>query len=134
MLNLETRLDSRLWRSVESSCQSGNYSAAILDSIHFLGELIREKSGLEGDGVALVGQAFGGKNPKLKLSRLQTETDWNIQNGAEQLLRGLYQGIRNPRSHEKYTDSVEDAEAIMVFVSYLVRLIDRSEEHTSELQ
>ena len=89
MLNLEPRLDARLWRSVESSCQSGNFSAAILDSIHFLGELIREKSGLEGDGVALVGQAFGGKNPKLKLSRLQTETDWNIQNGVEQLLRGL---------------------------------------------
>lgn len=126
MLNLEPRLDQRLWAAIVSAYQSGNYTGAILDSIHFLGELIREKTGLEGDGVALVGQAFGGQNPKLKVTKLQTESDRNIQQGVEQILRGLYQGIRNPRSHQKYVDSVEDAEALILFTNYLVTVIDKA--------
>src|ERR1035438_10349919 len=104
MMNLEPRIDRRLWSAVETAYQSGNYTGAILDSIHFLGELIREKTGIEGDGLSLIGQALGGQNPKLKVTKLQTESDKNVQKGAEQLLRGLYQGIRNPRSHEKYVD------------------------------
>ena len=98
----------------------------ILDSIHFLSQLVRDRSGLEVDGVALVGEAFGGSNPKLKVNSLQTESDKNVQKGVEQLLRGIYQGIRNPRSHEKYNDSSDDAEAIVLFINYLVRIIDRS--------
>jgi len=90
MLNLEPRLDHRLWAVIATSYESGNYTGAILDSIHFLGELIREKTGLEGDGVSLVGQAFGGQNPKLKVTKLQTESDGNVQKGVEQFLRGIY--------------------------------------------
>jgi uncharacterized protein (TIGR02391 family) len=126
MLNIEPRLDGRLWAAIDNAYQSGNYTGAILDSIHFIGELIREKSGLDGDGVQLVGQAFGGQNPKVKVTKLQTETDENIQKGVEQFLRGIYQAIRNPRSHGKFTDSVEDAEVIILFINYLVNTIDKA--------
>jgi uncharacterized protein (TIGR02391 family) len=115
MLNLEPRLDRRLWAAIDNAYQGSNYTGAILDAIHFLGELMREKTGLDGDGVALVGQAFGGQNPLLKITKLQTESDVSIQKGVEAFLRGLYQGIRNPRSHEKYVDNLEDAEALILF-------------------
>ena len=42
------------------------FTGAIQDSMYFLGDLIRDRSGLEGDGVALVGKAFGGRRPVLE--------------------------------------------------------------------
>lgn len=125
-MNIETRIDSRLWQIIQSSYENRNYTGAILDAIYFLGDLIREKAGLESDGVTLVGKAFGGKTPKLKVNKLQSESDWNIQKGLEQILRGVYQSIRNPRSHKKYTDTAEDAQAIILFINYLIRIIEQS--------
>src|ERR1039457_3624148 len=125
-VNLQSRLEERLWKAIEGTYQNRNYSGAILDASHYMGQVIREKSGLESDGMALVGAAFGGKNPILKLTKLQTESDKNIQSGVEQILRGFYQAIRNPRSHQKMTDTLEDADALILMVNYLVRLIDQS--------
>lgn len=125
-MNLEGTLSSRLWAEVKSNYEARNYTSAILDAVHFLSELIRQKTNLEADGVSLAGQAFGGKTPRLKVNKLQTESDWNVQQGTEQILRGVYQSIRNPRSHEKYNDSQGDAEAIILFIDYLLRIIDQS--------
>jgi hypothetical protein len=41
----------------------------------------------------------------------------------EQLLRGLYQAIRNPRSHGKVTDTEENAQAVILFIDYVLRII-----------
>lgn len=125
-MNIETKIDERLWRAIQSTYNDRNFTGAILDAIYLLSDLIREKTGLESDGAALAGQAFGGKSPKLKVSKLQTESEKNIQVGIEQLLRGLYQAIRNPRSHEKHTDKQDDADAIILFINYLVQIIDQS--------
>jgi uncharacterized protein (TIGR02391 family) len=125
-MNFETRIDRRLWEAITASIEKRNYTGAILDSTHFLSSLLRQKTGLDGDGTSLVGQAFGGANPKLKVNRLQTESEKNIQKGMEQLLRGIYQAIRNPRSHDKYIDKQEDAEAIILFINWLINIIDKS--------
>lgn len=125
-MNLEGKISERLWTEVKGNYDARNFTTAVLDSIYFLSDLIREKTGLEADGVSLVGQAFGGKNPKLKINKLQTESEQNVQQGIEQILRGVYQAFRNPRSHEKYTDNQEDADSIIVFIDYLVRVIDQS--------
>ena len=125
-MNLETRIDGRLWDAIRNSFENRDFTGAIQDSMYFLGDLIRDRSGLEGDGVALVGKAFGGRRPVLRVNKLKTESDRNVQNGVEQLLRGLYQAVRNPRSHGKHTDSEEDAIALILFVNYLTRIIDKS--------
>ncbi len=125
-MNLETMVNERLWQSVRSSYENRHFTGAILDAIYFLSDLIREKTGLQSDGTALVGQALGGKSPKLKVNRLETESEKNIQAGIEQLLRGFYQAVRNPRSHEKHTDTQKDADAIITFINYLVGIIDQS--------
>jgi len=131
-MNLETRLDSRLWQFIQNSYENRNFTAAIIDALHFLSDLIREKSGLESDGVALIGNAFGGKSPKLKVNKLQSDSDWNMQKGIEQILRGIYQSIRNPRSHRKYNDKPEDADAIILFINYLIGIIDQSKSPFSK--
>jgi len=125
-MNLESKVEERLWQMIQGSYENRNYTGAILDTIYFLSDLVREKSGLSSDGISLIGQAFGGKSPKLKINKLQSDSDKNIQSGIAQILRGLYQAIRNPRSHEKYKDSKPDADCIILFVDYLIRIIDQS--------
>jgi len=125
-LNIEAEISESLWIAIESSYSSQNYSSAILDAVVYLSNIVRERTGLESDGVALAGSAFGGKNPKLKVNKLQTESDRNVQKGIEQIFRGIFQGIRNPRSHEKYNDNKDDADAIILFINYLLKIISES--------
>ncbi|WP_337288988.1 TIGR02391 family protein [Candidatus Methylomirabilis sp.] len=122
-MNLETEIQRELWQALRRSYESSAWSNAILDAVYFLSDAIRAKTDLQSDGTALAGQAFGGKSPKLRLNRLETESDQNIQQGVEQLVRGTYQAIRNPRSHGRIDDTQADADAIILFVSHLLRLI-----------
>jgi uncharacterized protein (TIGR02391 family) len=130
-LNLETRLPEALWETVRSNYEKRNFTRAILDAFYFLSELLRNKSGIEGDGASLIGQALGSAAPKIKLNRLQTESEWNVQRGMEHLLRGLYQCVRNPRSHDKVADSEDDAQTLILFVGYLVKQIDQAKAQFS---
>ncbi len=125
-MNLQTSIDSRLWAAVQATYEAGNYTAAILDGVHFLSDLIRNKSGLDSDGHSLVGAAFGGQNPIIKVNSLQTESERDEQKGVEFLLRGVYTAIRNPRSHEKRSDNAETADVLITFIDYLVKSIDKS--------
>lgn len=130
-MNLETRVPEALWDAVRTNIEKRNFTGAILDGFYFLSDLLRQKSGAEGDGSSLIGQALGGASPKIKLNKLQSESEWNIQKGVEQLLRGFYQAFRNPRSHEKTADTDEDAQVLILFIGYLVRQIDQAKAQFS---
>lgn len=125
-MSLAGSIDERLWSAVQAAYEAGNYSAAIVDGVFYLSELIRNKSGLDSDGNTLVGSAFGGQNPIIKVNSLHTESERDEQRGVEQLLRGIYTAIRNPRSHEKRTDSAETADILITFIGWVVGLIDKS--------
>lgn len=120
-MNLETHISPALWTAVRSTYESRNFTGAILDAIYVVTEVLREKADSHADGVALVSQALSGANPVVKVAPLRTESDRNEQRGLEQMLRGIYQGIRNPRSHGKRADSEEDANAIILFLDYILR-------------
>lgn len=125
-MDLRINIDQDMWEIIQKNYENESYSSAILDAIHLLTETIRNKTGLEGDGSSLVGQAFGGDNPKIQLNKLQTESEKNIQKGMQEILKGLYTAIRNPRSHDKIIDTKEDADSIIYFISYLLKMIDKS--------
>ncbi|MDP3468483.1 MAG: TIGR02391 family protein [Daejeonella sp.] len=126
MSDLKDLIEERLWNFIKRNYNSENYTNAVLDSIQFVGDVIREKSGLDGDGNTLVGAAFGGENPRIKLNKLKTETEKNIQKGIESILRGIYSAYRNPRSHSKTDDSERDAFEIIIFLNHLLKVIDKS--------
>lgn len=126
VMNLQTQIEDDLWQAVKSNYSNEDYTGAILDAVRFLSDRLREKADLEGDGVSLVGSALGGKDPRLKVTRLQSETDKSIQRGTQALLRGIYQAIRNPRSHEPHEDDEGTANAIIVFIDYLLGVIGAS--------
>jgi len=127
-MNIKSLIRPELWLAISNTYEAENYSPAIVDAMHYLSEVIREKSGLDGDGHAIVGAAFGGQNPVLRVNKLQTETERNVQKGVEQILRGMYQGIRNPRSHEQINDTKSTADAIIYFINYLLGVISQAQE------
>ncbi|MBZ5512427.1 MAG: TIGR02391 family protein [Acidobacteriia bacterium] len=127
-MNLQTHISSNLWDAIRGPYESGNYSHAILEAVHHLTTILRDRSGADGDGAALVGQALGGDTPKLRVNAFQSESEKNVQRGIEQLLRGVYLAIRNPRSHEQFKDSQEDADAIVHFLDYILRILNASKE------
>lgn len=125
-MNVQSSIKKELWIAISKSYESGIYTAAILDSIRYLTDTIREKAGIDGDGHSLIGQSLGGDNPKLRINKFQTQTEKDEQRGFAELLRGIYSAIRNPRSHEQVEDSQEHADAIIIFVNYILSVIDTS--------
>ncbi|MDP9700535.1 uncharacterized protein (TIGR02391 family) [Paenibacillus intestini] len=125
-MELRIHIQKELWDSIEKNYHNESYSSAILDAIHLLTETIRNKTGLEGDGSSLIGQAFGGNPPMIQLNKMQTESEKNVQKGMVDLLRGVYTTFRNPRSHDKHSDDKSDADAIILFLDYLLKVIDNS--------
>jgi uncharacterized protein (TIGR02391 family) len=123
-MELKSLIKSSLWEAVSTNYSTNNYTGSILDAIMYTNNLIREKTDLQNDGVALIGDALGGNSPKLKINRMQTESEKNVQKGIEQLLRGVNQAIRNPRSHDKHNDSIQDANSLILFINYLLEFID----------
>jgi uncharacterized protein (TIGR02391 family) len=132
IIDIKINIEQELWESIEKNYANESYSSAILDAMHLLTATIRNKTGLEGDGSSLVGQAFGGENPKLQINKLQTESEKNIQRGTQEILKGLYTAIRNPRSHDKFNDSKEEADSIIYFIGYLLKIIDKSKMNFDE--
>jgi uncharacterized protein (TIGR02391 family) len=127
-LNLQTHISKDLWEALASPYEVGNFTHAILEAVHHLTTVLRERSGADGDGVTLVGQALGGDAPKLRVNALQSETDRNVQKGIEHLLRGIYLAIRNPRSHEQFKDTQPEADAVIYFLDYVLSILNASKE------
>lgn len=125
-MTIRNEIDSELWETIQKNYNADNYTGAILDSIFKLTDTIRNKTGLEGDGASLIGQAFGGDNPRIKLNKMQTDSEKDMQRGIQEILRGIYTAIRNPRSHDTANDSKDAADSIIVFINYLLGLIDNS--------
>lgn len=127
-MNLQSHIKPELWSAIESTYQAENYSHAILDAMHYLSDVLREKSGSDGDGQKLVSDVMNGENPKLRINKFQTQSEKDEQKGIAQILVGLYMGIRNPRSHEQTQDSQSIADSIVYFLNYLLGIIDQASE------
>ncbi len=127
-MNLRAEIKPDLWDAISKQYESELYSNAIVEAIHYLSNVLRERANVDGDGASLVGQALGGDAPRLRINRFQTETEKNEQKGLEQILRGIYQGIRNPRSHEQFEDLQSTANSIILFIDYVLGIIGQAKE------
>ena len=108
--------------------RNGHYREAVLNSITAIFDLIRNRTGIDLDGSALVNQAFSLTDPYLVLSELDTDSGRNDQKGFIQLFNGSYQGIRNPKAHSLNHDLTDlKAAQYLVHASLLARRV--SEAH-----
>ena len=120
-------VDPRLAERVQPKMRAGSYTDAILSAFRYLTETLRERGGHDGDGVQLVGKALGGNAPPVRLNDLRTQSELDEQRGVEQLLRGLYVGIRNPRTHERIEDELDLALRVILFIDALATRVCRAE-------
>src|SRR3569833_2085661 len=106
---------------------NGHFREAILNSVIAVFDLIRSRTSLSEDGDRLIGKVFSLDSPYLIFSELDTESGQNEQKGFVQILKGLYQGVRNPNSHTLNHDFDErEAAQHLVMASLLAQRIENA--------
>lgn len=122
--------DRRLHPELEKYCKTEflqeNYFHAVFEATKGLAQRIREMSGKDGDGSALVDKVFPRNNPVLAFNSLQTETEISQHTGFANLLRGCFGAVRNPLAHEPKIlwQGEDDAADYLTLISLLHRKLD----------
>ena len=126
-MEIEKRLRPDLWKAICAHYERADYAESVRDAVFHVCELLREKSGIEDkDGTKLVDAALMGANPPISVSKNETTTEKDFQQGIGFSFKGIMQAIRNPLSHEKTAYSKEDAEAIILYINFLLNQVDHS--------
>lgn len=126
-MEIEKRIRDDFWKAIQAHYERKDYTEVVRDAIYFVCDTIRNLSGLEDkDGTKLIDSSFLGNSPAILINRYETTTEKDIQQGVGFILKGIMQSIRNPLSHEKTEYSSEQADAIILFIDYLLKQIDHT--------
>lgn len=103
-----------------------NYFHAIFEACKGLAQRIREMSGVQKDGAALVDEVFSIERPLLAFNALQTESEKSEHKGFAMLLKGCFAAIRNPQAHEPKIlwQGEDDAADYLTLISLMHRKLD----------
>ncbi|QCP60984.1 TIGR02391 family protein [Pantoea sp. SO10] len=118
-------LNSKLKDRIQPLYINGQYAFAADQGVKIYSDLLRELTGLDKDGVALMQHVWSENNPMLTISDLTTDSGRNIQKGQLSLAKGVVEAFRNPFNHtpmDKFTESVYselDCLNILSLISYL---------------
>lgn len=132
--NLYERLEQRgTHQDVLYCCKAEllveNYFHAVFEATKSVADKIRQRTGLEGDGSALVDAAFGSTTPRMAINSLDSDTYRSEQSGFLNLLKGAFGTFRNVTAHApKITWPIEEQDALdlMSLISYIHRRIDKA--------
>jgi uncharacterized protein (TIGR02391 family) len=120
----------RIHEEVSKYCKAellqDNYFHAVFEAAKGLAQRIREISGVNLDGAALVDKVFSLERPILALNTLQTETEKSEHKGFAMLLKGCFGAVRNPLAHEPKIlwKGEDDAADYLSLISLLHRRLD----------
>ncbi len=130
-------LHDGLKERVRTYYEQGQFGEAASQATLIYCDIIRNLTGRTDDGRSLVDSVFTYRPnstppqlPQLQLGSLQTESDYNIQEGQSHLSRGLVTGFRNPIMHRPMDNMVPtifselDCLNILSLVSYLITRLD----------
>lgn len=131
-MELNKLLRPDLWKAIEAHYEKEDYTESLRDAMFLITELVQELSGLyDMDGTALMRKAFINKGtPEILITKNETQTEKDIQEGVGHILAGLSLAVRNPISHEKTHYTEQDAQSILLYINYLLNLIDTSKGKT----
>jgi len=111
----------------EQLLRDGHRAAAIFEAAKALNNRVKKMSGLSGDGMGLMSNAFRDEQPTLVLADLTTQTGRDIQAGYRFLFMGSQQAIRNPPAHEQFGELADDeAFELLGLASHLMRKLDKA--------
>lgn len=104
-----------------------NYFHAVFEATKGLAQRIRNMTGVQLDGAALVDHVFAIDRPLIALNSLRTESEKSEHKGFALLLKGCFSAIRNPRAHEPrvlWKEGEDDAVDYLTLLSLLHRKLD----------
>lgn len=103
-----------------------NYFHAVFEATKGLAQRIRDLSGVDADGAALVDGVFSIERPVLAINSLRTETEKTEHKGFAALLKGCFAAVRNPLAHEPKIlwEGEDDAADYLSLISLLHRKLD----------
>jgi uncharacterized protein (TIGR02391 family) len=133
--NLKQELEKRkahpeVFKYCKVELLQNNYFHSVLEANKGLFQRIRDFSGIQTDGNALIEQVFS-TNPILIINNYKTSSEINEHNGFCNLLKGLCAMFRNPTAHEPKIDwdlSEQDALEILGIISYCHRRLDKAQK------
>jgi uncharacterized protein (TIGR02391 family) len=91
-------------------------------------EIVRDRTGLECDGVALMQRAFSKDKPVLKLGDLSSMIGEDMQVGYQQIFAGAMRGIRNPKAHANVQIDATRSMHFIFLASLLMSKVDEALE------
>ena len=120
------RIHSEVVKYCKPELLQENYFHAVFEASKGLAQRIRELSGIDGDGTALVDKVFSVDRPVLAINTLQTETERSEHRGFASLLKGCFAAVRNPLAHEPKLlwKGEDDAADYLSLISLLHRRLD----------
>ena len=120
------RIHPEVLKYCRAELMEDNYFHAVFETTKGIAQRIREVSGVDGDGAALVDRVFLAKQPVLAFNTLQTETETREHKGIAALLKGCFAAIRNPLAHEPKIlwEGKDDAADYLTLISLLHRKLD----------
>lgn len=103
-----------------------NYFHAVFEAVKGLAQRIRDMSGFDAEGAALIDGVFLVVQPLLAVNTLQTELERSEQKGFAALLKGCFAAVRNPLAHEPKIlwEGEDDAADYLTLISLLHRKLD----------
>lgn len=123
----ELEIHPEIERAVAKLFRDGHYANAVEDACKVLDGLVKIRSGkYDLSGTELMQTVFSPKNPILKFSDLETQTEQSEQQGMMFLYSGAMLALRNPRAHEIIEDDPEKALEYIAFLSLLAKSLDKT--------
>lgn len=122
----DRRIHSEVLKYCRTELLQDNYFHAVFEASKGLAQRIRDISGIQTDGAALVDRVFSMDRPVLAINTLQTETERSEHKGFAALLKGCFAAVRNPLAHEPKIlwEGEEDAADYLSLISLLHRRLD----------
>ena len=120
------RIHPEVLKYCQTELMQDNYFHAVFEATKGLAQRIRELSGIDADGAALVDRVFSIEQPLLAINTLQTETEKSEHKGFAALLKGCFAAVRNPLAHEPKIlwEGEDDAVDYFSLISLLHRKLD----------
>lgn len=120
------RLHPEVLQYCRTQLMQNNYFHAAFEATKGLAQRMREASGIDADGAALVDRVFSIEQPILAINTLRTETERSEHKGFAALLKGCFAAVRNPLAHEPKIlwQGEDDAADYLSLISLLHRKLD----------
>jgi uncharacterized protein (TIGR02391 family) len=103
---------------------NGHYSQATFEAFKYLDNKVKKLSGIKDSGFKLMMAAFIETSPKIRLTPLSTESEFDEQLGYRHIFAGAMSAIRNPRGHDNMTDPIDRCLDHLSFASVLLRRLE----------